>query len=112
MVNGVFIYSLIKNKPVIIEIPVNPSRVVVTDGYHITKPLEVVYAHPKIYYFKVVCAIENDQLLVGLVITLLLYAMGATSAIYFLQIISLSPLAYFLFLYYLKRKEFIQIRPV
>jgi hypothetical protein len=112
VVNGVYIYSLVKNKPVIIDIPVNPSRVVVTDGYHITKPLEVIYAQSKTYYFKVVCAIENDQLLVGLVITVLLYAMGATSGIVMLELISLGPLIYFLFLYYIKRKEFIQIRPV
>ena len=111
VVNGVYIYSLVKNKPVVIDIPSNPSRVVVTDGYHITKPMEVIYSQKRTYYFKVVCAIEDDQLLVGFIIIVLLYAMGATSGIIFLQLLSLGPLVYFLFLYYINRKEFIQIRP-
>ena len=111
MVNGAFIYPITTNKPVIIDIPSNPSRVVVTDGYHITKPLELVYTHTRTYYFKVVCAIENDQLLVGFILILLIYTMGETSGMLFLKILSLGPLIYFLFLYYIKRKEFIQIRP-
>lgn len=112
MVNGNFIYALNKNKPVIIDIPSNPARVVVTDGYHITKPLELLFTPTRhTYYFKVVCAIENDQLIVGFVIILLLFTMGLTSGIVVLKIMSLGPLIYFLFLYYIKRKEFIQIRP-
>ena len=94
-----------------VTVPTNPSRIVVTDGYHITKPMEVAYSQKRTYYFKVGCAIEDDQLLVGLIIMVLLYAMGATSGILFLQILSLIPIFYFLFLYYIKRKEFIQIRP-
>ena len=89
----------------------NPSKIVVTDGYHITKPLEVTYSHVKTYYFKVVCGIQDDQLLFGAVICVLVYAMGATSGTVFLQLLSLSPIVYFLFLYYINRKEFIQIRP-
>ncbi|HEU0063468.1 MAG TPA: hypothetical protein VFQ58_00490 [Flavisolibacter sp.] len=95
----------------VIDIPSNPSRVVVTDGYHITKPLDLIYSYTHTYYFKVVCAIEDDQLIVGFIIIVLLFAMGATSGIFFLQILSLLPLFYFLFLYYINRKEFIQIRP-
>jgi hypothetical protein len=112
VVNGNYIYALNKNKPVIIDIPTNPARVVVTDGYHITKPLELLFTPSRNnYYFKVVCAIENDQLLVGFIIILLLFTMGATSGIIILKIMSMGPLVYFLFLYYIKRKEFIQIRP-
>jgi hypothetical protein len=112
VINGIYIYALVKNKPIVIDIPSNPSRVVVTDGYHITKPMELIYSHTHTYYFKVVCAIEDDQLLVGFIIIVLLFTMGATSGIFFLQLLSLGPLIYFLFLYYIKRKEFIQIRPV
>jgi hypothetical protein len=38
--------------------------------------------------------------------------MGATSGMILLQILSVSPIIYFLFLYYINRKEFIQIRAV
>ena len=112
IVNGTYIYSLVKNKPIIVSIPTNPSKIVVTDGFHITKPLEVTYSHTRTYYFKIVCGIENDQLLVGAIIAALVYMMGATSGMIILQILSMSPVIYFLFLYYNKRKEFIQIRPI
>ena len=109
--NGHIIYSLVKNKPVIIEMPTNPSRLVITDGYHITRPFELSYTPKRINYFQAVCVIEDDQLMVGLVITLLVYFMGATSDSILLQVLSIGPILYFLFLYYIKRKEFIQLRP-
>jgi hypothetical protein len=79
IVNGTYIYSLVKNKPIIVSIPTNPSKIVVTDGFHITKPLELTYSHTRTYYFQIVCGIENDQLLVGTIIGGLVYMMGATS---------------------------------
>jgi hypothetical protein len=111
VVNGVYIYSLVREKPIVIDIPANPSRVVVTDGFHITRPLELVYSTKRTYYFKVVCAIEDEQLLVGFVLIVILFAMGTTSGILLLRLLSLVPVLYFLFLYYINRKEFIQIRP-
>jgi hypothetical protein len=112
IVNGNQIYSLVREKPIVVALPSNPSLIVVTDGYHITKPLEVKFSLRKTYYFKVVCGIENDQLLVGVIVAAIVYMMGLTSGILFLQLLSISPILYFLFLYYIKRKEFIQIRPV
>jgi len=111
-VNGTHIYALVKNKPIVVTIPTNPSRIVVTDGFHITKPLEVTYSHTRTYYFQIVCGIENDQLLVGTIIGGLVYMMGATSGMVLMQLLSIAPIIYFLFLYYINRKEFIQIRPV
>ena len=112
IVNGTYIYSLAKNKPIVVSIPTNPSKIVVTDGFHITKPLEVTYSHRHTYYFKIVCGIENDQLLIGAIIGGLVYMMGTTSGMIILQLLSVAPIIYFLFLYYINRKEFIQIRPV
>ena len=112
IVNGTYIYSLVKNKPIIVTIPTSPSRIVVTDGYHITRPFEVTYSQSRTYYFQIVCGIQNDQLLVGAIIGGLVYAMGTTSGMILLQILSVAPILYFLFLYYINRKEFIQIRPV
>ncbi|HWJ89905.1 MAG TPA: hypothetical protein VNR87_02270 [Flavisolibacter sp.] len=111
MVNGHYIYSMVRNKPIVIDMPTNPSKVVVTDGFHITKPLELTYSPRYTHFYKIVCAIEDDQLLVGFVIIALLYAMGATSGMVLLQLLSLGPIFYFLFLYYINRREFIQLRP-
>ncbi len=84
----------------------------VTDGFHITKPVLITFAQKRTYYLKIVCAVENDQLVVGFVIMLLLFAMGSTSGILFLQLLGLLPIGYVLFFYYIKRKDFIRIKPV
>lgn len=110
VVNGKHIYSLYKNKPVFILIPTNPSRLVVTDGFHITRPLELRHRQ-RTGHFIVVCAIDNDVLVGGAIFMLMFFSMGATSGVFVLQVFSLLPVIYVLFLYYIKRKEFIQIQP-
>lgn len=110
VVNGMHIYNLRKNKPILVTMPTNPSRIVVTDGFHITKPMELRYRQ-QIAYFDIVCAINNDVLVGGAIFMLMFFAMGATSGVFLLQLFSMLPIITLLFLYYIKRKEFIQIRP-
>jgi hypothetical protein len=111
-VNGLSIYPLVRNKPVVIDMPTNPTKLVVTDGFHITSPVNVTYAKNYARYFTIVCIIEDAQLIIGFILTLVLYAMGFTSRIIFLQLLSTVPVFYFLFLYYIRRKDFIRIQPV
>jgi hypothetical protein len=112
VVNGHSIYPLVRNKPIVIDMPTNPTKLVVTDGFHITGPLNVTYAKNYTRYFTVVCIVEDAQLIIGLILILVLYPMGHTSGIIFLQVISIIPILYFLFLYYINRKDFIRIQPV
>lgn len=111
VVNGSVIYQLEKGKPIVVPLSVNNSKIVVTDGFHITKPLEVVYHHINVYYFKVACAIEDDQLIIGLILLALLYTAGLTSDLLVLKLMSFLPLLYFMFLYYINRKAFLLIKP-
>ena len=92
--------------------PTNPTKLVVTDGFHITNPVNVTYSRDYARYFTIVCVIEDAQLIVGFIMTLVLYAMGLTSGIIFLQLLSLVPIFYFLFLYYIRRNKFLRIQPV
>lgn len=110
VVNGMHIYDLRKNKPVLVSMPTNPSRIVVTDGFHITQPLELKYRQ-HISCFHIVCAVDNDVLIGGLIFMLMFFSMGASAGVFVLQLFSMLPAAYVLFLYYVRRKEFIQIRP-
>jgi hypothetical protein len=105
------LYALIRNKPVVVSVPANPSRIVITDGFHITRPVDIRFSEQRICYLKVGCAIEDDQLLTGFVIMLLLFGMGATSGMLLLQILGLVPVLYILFRFYINRKDFIRIRP-
>ena len=110
VVNGMHIYPLRKNKPILVTIQTAPSRLVVTDGFHISKAVELRYRQ-RTGYFNVVCTVDNDLLVGGAVFMLMFFAMGATSGTLLLQLFSMLPIGYILFQYYIRRHEFIQIRP-
>jgi len=112
VVNGKDIYPLPDSRPVMITVEENNPKVVVTDGFHFTKPMELVYHHLNTYYFKVICVIDDLQLLAGSFFLIFLYLLGTYTDIFILKICSFLPIIYFLFFYYINRKEFIQITPV
>ena len=108
--NNKEIYPLNNTEPVIIEIKDNHPRVVVTDGYHFTKPIDLTYKQPSYYHFKVVCAIDDMQLLGNFFILALFYLLGFFTGVFILKLLSFLPILYLLFAYYMDRNSFIQIR--
>jgi hypothetical protein len=111
IVDGKLIYPLLTNQPVVIPVSEDHPKVVVTDGFHFTKPIELAYSEPSYYNFKVGCAIDDQQLLAGAFLLVFFYLMGFFTDWLLLKILSFAPVIYFLFLYYFKRKKFIQITP-
>ena len=109
IVNGKEIFPLINDKPVIIPLAESHSAIVVTDGFHFTKPLELVYQEPSYYQLKITCAIDDLQLMGGAFLLVLFYLLGFFTGIFLLKLISFAPIIWFLFLYYINRKKFIQI---
>ena len=112
VVNGKEIYPLLNTKPVVIPVRENNPRIVVTDGYHITKPLKLIYNDLHIYCFKVSCAISDPQLLAGFLVLCTLYLTGMFTGIGSIKVISFLPLIYLIIFYYLNRKDFIKLVPV
>lgn len=112
IVNGKQIYPLLNTKPVVIPVDENNPKVVVTDGYHFTKPLKLVYKDMDIYCFKVSCAISDRQLLIGFIVLSIFYLSGLYTGMLVLKVFSFIPLIYLLFFYYLNREAFIQLVPV
>ncbi|HET9431180.1 MAG TPA: hypothetical protein VFO70_08385 [Chitinophagaceae bacterium] len=112
IVNNKEIYPLLNDKPVVIPVEHNYPRIVATDGYHYTQPLELKYTEPSYYRFKVSCAIDDLQLLGGGFVLVLLYLIGFFTDIFILKLLSFAPLIWFLVIYYVNRKKFIRIVPV
>ncbi len=110
--NGKEIYPLLNTKPVVIPVNENNPRIVVTDGYHITKPLKLVYNDLHIYCFKVTCAINDLQLYIGFGVLAVLYLAGMLTNLAPLKVFSFLPLIYLLAFYYLNRKDFLKLIPV
>jgi hypothetical protein len=112
VVNGNEIYQLEKDRSVVIPLETNKPRLVVTDGYHYTQSLEVACNRITTYYLKVVCAIDDNLIAVGLLLLGLFYIVGLVSGILLLQALSFLPIIYFLYYYYINRKEFIKVKLV
>lgn len=111
IVDGMTIYPIERGKPILVSFKAARPRVVVTDGYHYTKPLELVLQNLHIHYYKVVCTIEDDQLVFGFILLVLFYTAGLTSDLLLLKLMSFIPLIYFLIVYYRHRNSFLQLRP-
>lgn len=112
VVNGKEIYPLPDSKPVVIPVSENNPRIVVTDGYHFTTPLKLVYKDLPIYCFNVGCAISDKQLLVGFILLAVLYLSGLFTGFLILKVFSFLPIIYLVLFYYLNRREFIRLTPV
>jgi hypothetical protein len=111
IINGKKIYQLDKKGTVAIALTENRPNIVVTDGFHYTKPVEVIFKHMNVYYLQIVCAINDDQLLAAIIIMVLSGAVGIISGILVMKLVAFLPILYFLYLYYINRKEFIKIKP-
>jgi hypothetical protein len=111
IVNNKDIYPLTTTDPVIIEVENDHPRIVVTDGFHFTKPIELVYKQPSYYHFKVVCSIDDFQLLANFIVLVFFYLLGFFSGVFVIKLLSFLPIAYLLFAYYIDRNSFIQVKP-
>ena len=112
IVNGKEIYPLPDSKPVIIPVQANNPRLVITDGYHISRPLKLVYKDLHTYCFKVACAVSDGQLLGGFIGLAGMYLSGFYTGLILLKVLSFMPLLYLLLFFYLNRKDFFRLVPV
>ena len=109
IVNEKDIYPLKQKQPITIPLTGYPLRIVVSDGFHIT-PTVVLGCNGLFHcYYKVGCAIDDAQLVSGCIVLFLLYGVGYISDVHILMLSSLIPIFYFLYLYYINRKDFIRI---
>jgi len=110
IVNNKEIYPLTNEDPVVIEVYDKHPRIVVTDGFHFTKPIDLNYTQPSYYHFKVVCSIDDMQLLGNIFVLIVFYLLGFFTGSFVLKLLSFLPIFYLLFAYYIDRKSFIQIK--
>lgn len=96
----------------VIPVYENNPRIVITDGYHITTPLKLVYKDYPVCCFKVACAVSDLQLYSGAGVLTTAYLGGFYTGILLLKILSFLPVLYLLAFYYLNRKEFLRLEPV
>jgi hypothetical protein len=109
IVNNKEIYPLQTTEPVVIPLEKDNPRIVITDGFHFTKPLELNFRRPAYFNFDVVCAIDDLQLLAASLILAIFYMLGFLTGFFILKLLSFAPIAWVLIYYYFNRKNFIRI---
>ena len=110
IVNNKEIYPLSNEEPVVIEVKDNHPKIVVTDGFHFTRPIDLTYKQPSYYHFKVVCSIDDMQLLANAFVLVTFYLLGFFTGVFVVKLLSFLPILYLLFAYYIDRNSFIQLR--
>lgn len=110
IVNNQQIYPLENTEPVVIPVEKDHPKIVVTDGFHFTKPIELVFKEPAYFNFNVVCAIDDFQLLAAGLVLVVLYLLGFFTGLFIIKLVSFTPILWFLFYYYCNRKDFIRIK--
>jgi hypothetical protein len=109
VVNNKEIYPLANSEPVVIPVEKDYPKIVVTDGFHYTKPLELVFRQPAYFNLDVVCAIDDMQLLAASLILAILYMLGFITGFFILKLLSFTPILWVLIYYYFNRKNFIRV---
>ena len=81
----------------------------ITDGFHCTRTFALNGQTGNNSFLTVVCILDNDRLLAGLILTLVLFLAGLTSGILFIRALSFVPTLYFLYSFYFNRQDFIKV---
>lgn len=109
IVNDKEIYTLTDLRPVVIEAKDQILNLVITDGFHITKPVKLTFAFPSYYNLKISCAIDDFQLIGGFIFLAGFYLLGFFTGILILKLLSFLPIVLFLIIYYTNRRSFIRV---
>ena len=110
IINDKEIYPLLTTRPVIIPVEKDHLNIVISDGFHFTKPLELVYDRPGYFNFEVTCRIDDLALLGGLFLLVIFFLLGLFTGLLILQLLSFLPVICLLFFYYVNRKNFLTLR--
>ncbi len=92
IINGKSIYQLEKKGSVAIGLKENRPNIVVTDGFHYTRPVMLTFKQLNVYYLQVVCAVSNDQIIAGILCMLLGGSVGMISGILVMKLIAFLPI--------------------
>ena len=110
IVNNKEIYPLLTTEPVIIPVEDDHLSIVITDGFHFTRPLKLAYDQPGYFNLEVACIVDDLQLLGGSLLLVICYLLGFYTGLFILKLLSFFPIVWFLFFYYVNRKNFLQIK--
>jgi hypothetical protein len=112
IVNATEIYELPELIPVIIPCTKPVTAVIIGNGFHFSRLLEVKNVPNSHFFYQVECLIDDIRLGYLLFLTLLFFGMYILTDMRLFMIIANIPTLYFLFVFYFLRKSLILITVV
>ena len=112
IINNKDIYPLLNRKRIIIPVEKSNFSIVITDGFHITRPLQLSYDQPGYFNFEVTCIVDDLALLGGAIVLVIFYLLGLFTGFLILKLLSFLPVIGLLFFYYVKRKHFLKLNRI
>lgn len=107
VVNDRDIYPLKEKQPVAITVSSNPVKIMVTNGFHYSKPVLLnTYMQDK-YALQADCLLDDLRLGYGFFLMLLLFGMYWITSMRIFQIAANLPILYMLYLVYFRKKDFL-----
>ena len=97
IVNNKEIYPLLTTQPVIIPVEKDQLSIVITDGFHFTRPLRLTYDQPGYFNFEVTCIVEDLQLPGGSLLLVICFLLALFTGFLVLKILSFFLLSGFCF---------------
>lgn len=111
IVNGHDIYEFKEKQPLLIYPSGNSTTIEVINGFHISNKITVA-SKPATLYYEVECRMDDVQLVTGVFIVLLLFAIYIFTGQKLFMILANFPVAIFLYIFYIRKKDFIKIYPL
>lgn len=96
----------------LVELDDEHPKIVLTDGFHYSAPLQLNFDGPGYFSFEVVTPVSDWRLFKGGVVLSFLYLWAILSGFLLLKIASFIPIIVLLIYYYLNRKNFLKLKQV
>jgi hypothetical protein len=111
VVNNHDIYELETNVPVAIPCTDPVTTLVVSNGFHLSKPLRFPGNWKGVVTLEVDCEFDDVRLFYVVFLSLVLFGVGYATGYWQVKIIANLPALYFLYSFYIRKGKFIVIRP-
>lgn len=107
VVNDRDIYPLKEKQPVAISVSSNPVKIMVTNGFHYSKPVLLNTYQQDKYALQADCLLDDLRLGYGFFLMFLLFGMYWITSMRIFQIAANLPILYMLYLVYFRKKDFL-----
>lgn len=112
VIDGSHIVELVYGQPAVIECKLKSTTVVITNGFHYSRTLELNTEPAAVYIYQVDCQIDNIRMFTGIFISLMLFSIYILIGLAGFMIAANLPILYMLYVFYGGRKDFIILNPV